>query len=144
MIGYYEFDMNWIYLRADHALMHKWVVMSNPTDEDFSAVTAYFKCSITVIGVSDNNIAIEEDDNPESEEVIQPPQIKPEFYQLHIRFFKPEQIVPMDFSLVGEGKTDLYVMLEHRSKKLKTKVLEKLDRGNVNNVMFDQEFLVPI
>jgi hypothetical protein len=73
MIGYYEFDMNWIYLRPDHALLHKWVVMSDPTSEDFSAVTAYFKCSITVIGVGDNNIAIEEDDNPESEDIIQPP-----------------------------------------------------------------------
>jgi len=60
--------------------MHKWVVMSNPEGENFSEVTAYFKMSITVSGVGDPNIAIEDDPNPEKEDVIQPPQVKPEFY----------------------------------------------------------------
>ena len=80
MLGYYEFDLSYIYLQPDHALMHKWVVMSNPEGEDFSEVTAYFKLSITVSGVGDPNVAIEDDPNPEKEDVIQPPQVKPEFY----------------------------------------------------------------
>jgi hypothetical protein len=50
----------------------------------------------------------------------------------------------MDFKLVGEGTTDLYVLLDYRSKKLKTKVLSNLNKKNSNNQMFDQEFLVPI
>jgi len=80
MLGYYEFDLSYIYLQPEHALMHKWVVMSNPEGENFSEVTAYFKMSITVSGVGDPNIAIEDDPNPEKEDVIQPPQVKPEFY----------------------------------------------------------------
>lgn len=50
----------------------------------------------------------------------------------------------MDFELMGAGSTDLYVQLEHRSKKLKTKVLKDLDQPNKDNRMFDEEFLVPI
>ena len=70
IIGYYEFDLNYIYLQPNHALLHKWVFMSNPESENFSEVTAYFKMSISVSGVGDPNIAIEDDPNPEKEDVI--------------------------------------------------------------------------
>ena len=53
MVGYYEFDLNSIYLREDHALQHKWAVMSNPEGEEFGKVTAYLKLSITICGAGD-------------------------------------------------------------------------------------------
>ena len=48
LVGYYEFDLNSIYLREEHALQHKWAVMSNPESEEFGKVTAYLKLSITL------------------------------------------------------------------------------------------------
>jgi hypothetical protein len=30
LIGYYEFDLSYIYQMKDHCMMHKWIVMSNP------------------------------------------------------------------------------------------------------------------
>jgi len=87
LVGYYEFDLNGIYLREDHALMHKWIVMSNPEGEEFGKVTAYLKVSITICGAGDEQVAIEDDPNPEEEEYLQPPQIQPEFYQLYVRFY---------------------------------------------------------
>ena len=87
LLGYYEFDLNSIYLREDHALMHKWIVMSNPEGEEFGKVTAYLKISITICGAGDEQVAIEDDPNPEEEDYLQPPQIQPEFYQLYCRMF---------------------------------------------------------
>lgn len=87
LIGYYEFDLSTIYLKENHALMHKWVVMSNPESEDFGEVTGFLKISITIAGGGDEQVSIEDDANPTEEDFIQPPQITPEFYQLHVRFF---------------------------------------------------------
>lgn len=53
LVGYYEFDITSIYGRQDHALMHKWIVMSNPEGEEFGKVTAYLKLSITICGAGD-------------------------------------------------------------------------------------------
>ena len=72
-IGYYEFDLSYIYLMKDHALMHKWIIMSNPESEDFGEVTGYLKISITVAGTGDEQVSITEDPNPGSDDVIQPP-----------------------------------------------------------------------
>jgi hypothetical protein len=71
----------------DHALMHKFIVMSNPESEDFGEVTGYLKLSITISGAGDTSVPIEDDPNPDKEDVLQPPEIKPEFYQLYIKFF---------------------------------------------------------
>ena len=87
LIGYYSFDLSYIYLKKDHALMHKWIVMTNPESEDFGEVTAFLKFSVTITGVGDEQVSIEDDPNPTEESFITPPSIQPEFYQLHVRFF---------------------------------------------------------
>ena len=77
MIGYYEFDITQIYGMKDHALMHTFVVMSNPDGEDFGEVTAHLKLSITIAGAADTPTQIEDDPNPSKEVMLQPPEIKP-------------------------------------------------------------------
>ena len=115
LVGYYEFDLNTVYLREDHALMHKWIVMSNPEGEEFGKVTAYLKLSITICGAGDEQVAIEDDPNPEEEDYLQPPQIQPEFYQLYCRFFQAQKLVPMDKAFIGKPKIDAYVRCDHKS-----------------------------
>jgi hypothetical protein len=39
LIGYYEFDLTYIYQQENHSLMHKWIIMSNPEGEDFGEFT---------------------------------------------------------------------------------------------------------
>lgn len=39
LIGYYEFDLTYIYQQKDHALLHKWIILSNPESEVFGEVT---------------------------------------------------------------------------------------------------------
>lgn len=125
IIGYYEFDLSFIYLMNDHAMLHKWIVMSNPESDDIGEVTGYLKLSVTITGESDAQVQIGDDPNPDVDDIIQPPQIKPEFYQLYIRFFQAQKIVAMDTSalgLIGENKTDAYISLKYKTKTLKTSV----------------------
>ena len=58
--------------------------MSNPESDDFGEVTGYLKISITIAGEGDEQVAIEDDPNPETDDVLQPPQIQPEFYQVRL------------------------------------------------------------
>lgn len=140
MLGYYEFDLAAIYLMEEHALMHKWVILSNPESDDFAKVTGYLKLSITVCGAGDEQVAIVDDPNPSEDSIIQPPQIKPKFYQLHYRFFGAQKIVPMDGGLIGDKKIDAYVRFDYRGRKLKTKVKILPEGGQCE---WNQEILVP-
>ena len=125
LIGYYEFDLSWLYSREDHALMHKWIIMSNPESDEFGEVTGYLKISITIAGEGDEQVPIVDDPNPDEDDVLQPPQIQPEFYQIKIRMFQAQKIVPLDLAIFGgKGNIDAYVRLDHKGTKMKTKVLE--------------------
>jgi hypothetical protein len=42
-----------LYGQPKHALLHKWIIMSNPESENFGAVTAQLKVSIVVTGEGD-------------------------------------------------------------------------------------------
>lgn len=123
LIGFYEFDLNSIYQMQDHALMHKWIVMSNPEGEEFGKVTAYLKIAITICGAGDEQVAIEDDPNPQEEHYLQPPQIQPEFYQLYVRMFSAQKLVPMDTAFIGKPKIDAFVKIDHKGNKMKTKML---------------------
>ena len=48
MIGQFDLDMSFIYLKKDHVLMHKWLALSNPNGEDYSKIQAYMKVSVAV------------------------------------------------------------------------------------------------
>ncbi len=70
LIGYYEFDFSYLYQQPKHALLHKWIIMSNPASENFGEVTAQLKISISICGEGDNQIDIEDDPHPEIEDTI--------------------------------------------------------------------------
>ena len=143
LIGYYEFDLSTIYQRADHALMHKWIVMTNPEGEEFGKVTGYLKLSITICGAGDEQVAIEDDPNPTEEEYLQPPQVQPEFYQLYVRTYRAEHLPPLDTATfgIGSSKIDAYLLLEHKGQKMKTKVMQQPQGKHCD---WNQQFLIPL
>jgi hypothetical protein len=61
MIGTFEFDMSYIYLKKDHVLLHKWLALSNPNGEDYATIQVYMKVSIAVACQGDEQVQIEED-----------------------------------------------------------------------------------
>lgn len=70
LIGYYEFDLSFLYQQPDHSLMHKWIIMSNPESETFGEVTGQLKVSIVITGEGDEQVQITDDPNPEIEDII--------------------------------------------------------------------------
>ena len=56
MFGMFEFDFSYIYFLENHTMLHKWVALSNPASEDFSAVSGYIKLSISIYGAGDEPV----------------------------------------------------------------------------------------
>ena len=46
MIGRFDFDLNDIYLKDNHTLLHKWVALNNPEAEDYAEIKGQVKVSI--------------------------------------------------------------------------------------------------
>lgn len=141
LIGYYEFDLTYLYQQKNHALMHKWIILTNPEapEDRYGEVTGQLKLSITVTGEGDPTMPIEDDPNPEKEEIVQSPSVKPEFYQVHFKFFTAQRIVPLDTTF-GKDSSDVFIRLDYKTSKLKTtrKVIYR-----DGEVAINEEFWVP-
>jgi hypothetical protein len=62
LLGYYEFDLHHVYSQSDkHAILHKWISLSDPASEDYFAITSNLKLSVCVTGPKDRAIAIEKE-----------------------------------------------------------------------------------
>ena len=53
IFGIFEFDFSYIYNMELHTMFHKWVALNNPAGEDFSAVAAFLKLSVSIHGADD-------------------------------------------------------------------------------------------
>lgn len=131
MIGMYELDISYIYLMKDHAMLHKWICLTNPDSDNFGEITGYLKLSITVAAEGDTQVQITTDPKPDEMDVIEPPEVNPEFYQLYIRFYAAQKLIPLDSAFIGKASIDAYVMLQYKGKKLKTKVLQQEEGGQI-------------
>ena len=141
-LGLYEFDVSSIYSsNKEHACLHSWISMSNPESEDYSEVTANIKSSVAVAGPNDKQIPIEEDPDLDFSNIMQQPQVKNKFIQLTFHFFRAEKIISMDSSLVGKGKSDVYIQLDNKGIKKKSSV-QVCKHGDF--CIWDEEFLVPL
>jgi hypothetical protein len=143
LIGLYEFDLSYIYFMKDHVMLHKWLAFSNPNSENYSEITGYLKLSINVTCTGDESVQIEEDDGPEDSNVLMPPSLNPQFFQVKLRFFQAQDIPPMDmgFGVLRKAKTDAYVLSQYKKKKLKTTVRTMEENGPP--IDWNQEFWMP-
>ena len=74
LIGIFEFNLSFVYLKKDHVLLHQWIAFSNPNSENYSKITGYLKVSISVACSGDEQVQIEEDDGVEGDDnVLMPP-----------------------------------------------------------------------
>ena len=88
LIGQFEFDLSFIYLKDKHLLLHKWIAMSNPNGDDYAKIQCYMKVSIAVAREGDEQVQIEEDTSmTEDTDVLMSPALNPVFYQVKIRLF---------------------------------------------------------
>lgn len=60
MIGMFEFDLSFIYLKDGHVLEHKWLALNNPGADNFAEIMGYVKVSIEVTATGDEQAQIKE------------------------------------------------------------------------------------
>lgn len=73
LIGEFEFDISFVYLRDKHSMLHQWVALSNPQSE-YTKITGYLKLSIAVACTGDNLAEIKDDTAAETDtNVMMPP-----------------------------------------------------------------------
>tara|TARA_B110000285_G_C15081104_1_gene593561 strand:+ start:219 stop:764 length:546 start_codon:yes stop_codon:yes gene_type:complete len=91
LIGEFEFDLSFIYLKKDHVMLHQWIALSNPHGDNWADISCYMKVSISVSVTGDEQVEIkEEEEEPEDVKVIMSPALNPSFYQIKIRIFAGE------------------------------------------------------
>ena len=89
LIGQFEFDLSYIYLKKDHVMMHKWLAFSNPNGDNYSKIQCYMKVSISVACQGDEQVQIEDDKSPvEDKDVMMSPALNPKFFQIKLRCFQ--------------------------------------------------------
>ena len=80
LIGQFELDMSFIYLKDKHLLLHKWLAMSNPNGDDYAKIQCYMKVSIAVACEGDEQVQIEDDTGVEDTDIMMSPALNPKFY----------------------------------------------------------------
>ena len=123
LIGMFELDLSFIYLRDQHALLHQILALSNPNSENFADIAAYMKVSVQITAAGDEQIHMEMDQSiEENQDIMMSPSLQPIYYQLKVRIFKGTDLPMMDqkIGFLGTSKIDAYIKTQFRGKKYKT------------------------
>ena len=98
LIGLYEIDMIYVYSQPNHAIVHRWVVLSNPEDENFELMRGYLKIGVSVLHEEDKAVDLSRKENPseKDKDLMMPPHVKPKTIQLIIQLLKAENLPIMD------------------------------------------------
>lgn len=144
MIGQYEMDLSYIYLKPGHKFQHKWYAFSNPNGDDYAKIQCYCKFSIAITREGDESVELKEDTAiGEDPEVMMSPALSPKFFQVTIRLFAGHDLPMMDagIGMFTKEKIDAYMKLEFKKKTYKTKVI-KYFKGD-QPISWNTEFLLP-
>lgn len=142
LVGLYEFDLSYIYLKEKHLLLHKWVALNNPGADNYAEICGYVKLSIQVTATGDESVQIKEDEaEREDPDILMSPSLRPVFYQVTIRLFQAQDLSPMDSGLLSKSKIDAYMRTNFKGKRLKTKALKLVQGGKP--IDWNTEFLLP-
>ena len=56
LVGSYEMDLTYVYYQDKHALIHKWIALSNAESEEFQEIRGYLKFGVSVLGEGDEQV----------------------------------------------------------------------------------------
>uniref|UniRef100_A0A3Q3J2K7 C2 domain-containing protein n=1 Tax=Monopterus albus TaxID=43700 RepID=A0A3Q3J2K7_MONAL len=136
LIGEFKLDVGYIYDEPGHAIMRKWLLLSDPDDSSLGA-RGYLKVSVFVLGTGDDPPISEEQDDIESNLLV-PAGVTMRWATLILKVYRAEDMPQMDDAFVqtlkhvfggNEEKKNLvdpYLEVNFAGKKvLCTKIIEK-------------------
>lgn len=140
LMGEFKLDVGYIYDEPGHAVMRKWLLLSDP-DDATSGAKGYLKVTLIVVATGDHppnekREANEEQDDVESNLLV-PAGITMRWAMLTLKVYRAEDMPQMDDAFVqtvkhifgGEGDkknlVDPYLEVSFAGKKLCTKIIEK-------------------
>ncbi|XP_063781358.1 dysferlin isoform X3 [Pseudophryne corroboree] len=154
VVGEFRMDVGMIYGETKHAVLRKWLLLSDP--EDFSAgAKGYLKVSLFVMGPGDE-CPVEKKESVEDKEDIEGNLLRPAGVSLRgahliLRLFRAEDLPQMDDAVLDNVKqifgidsnkknlVDPFVEVSFAGKMLSSKILEK----NANP-QWNQSITLPI
>lgn len=153
MVGSFQCDVGFFYDEPSHAVIRKWILLSDPEDK-MAGAKGYLKVTVMVLGPGDEapvvTVTEDQDDLDDIEDnLIQPPgmMLRPAVFDL--RVFRAEDIPQMDSAaaeqikkslLGGEMKelVDPYLLFSFAGTEVKTEVHKNCDHPE-----FNQQLHVP-
>ncbi|KAI5606264.1 myoferlin [Silurus asotus] len=140
LLGEFKVDVGYIYDEPAHAIMKKWLLLSDP-DDSASGARGYLKVNMIVVGTGDEPPAENKESNEEQDDIesnlLLPAGVTLRSATLSLKVYRAEDMPQMDDAFAqtvknmfgGEGDkknlVDPFLEVNFAGKKLCTKIIEK-------------------
>jgi hypothetical protein len=124
LIGLFEFDLTYLYYQPNHAIVHRWIALSNPDSPDFQKIRGHIKLGISVQNEGDDDVdlAKPEFEDVKDSEILLPPQISLKPFQMIVTIIKAEGLPKLDDYF--NETIDAFCEVNFAGGKIKTSVLK--------------------
>jgi len=135
LIGQFEMDLSSIYFGKDHAILHKWIALSNYKSK-MEEIKGFLKFSVNIVGPGDKQIELDDEKpdqslhqslfknsgkgNMNAPNVLLPPQIQTKGWQMKIQLIKAEHLIKMDWA----GNIDCYLVFQYGNAQFITEIIK--------------------
>ncbi|XP_041645504.1 myoferlin [Cheilinus undulatus] len=150
LMGEFKLDVGYVYDEPGHAIMRKWLLLSD-ADDSSSGARGYLKVSIFVVGTGDEPPTERRDKSDEQDDIesnlLLPAGVTMRWATLSLKVYRAEDMPQMDDAFVqavkqvfgGEGDrknlVDPYLEVSFAGKKLCTKIIEKNANPEWNQII---------
>ncbi|XP_077437415.1 myoferlin isoform X2 [Vanacampus margaritifer] len=150
LMGEFKLDVGYIYDEPGHAILRKWLLLSDP-DDSSSGAKGYLKVSIIIVATGEEppteKREMSEDQDDIESNLLVPAGVTMRWATLSLKVFRAEDMPQMDDAFVqtvknvfgGDGDrknlVDPYLEVSFAGKKLRTKTIEKNANPEWNQII---------